>query len=101
MNIIPLGKIAVPTPGTTVRVTADETIKVHSVTFVQIPGAVGVTSIKNAAGTIFRQFLPSGSSGPDSDAKFHAESGNLIKLADFYVDAATAGEGLYVYYSVV
>jgi hypothetical protein len=100
MRHVTLGKIAVPTPGTPVRVTTDETLEVHCLQFTQIPGAVGKTSIKNAAGAIFQEMLPAGSTGKVDYRCFESNGGNRVKPADFYVDAATANEGLYVTYSV-
>lgn len=94
------GKIAVPTPGTPVRVTNDENLRVHSLTFTQIPGSLGKTLIKDATGTVFLEILPAGTTGESKSHCFGSNGGNGVQPSDFYVDATIANEGLHVSYAI-
>jgi hypothetical protein len=96
------GKIAVPTPGTPVRLTTDATITCHQIVFSPVPGNTGNVHIKYgrslAAPVIMRSFLPAPASGFIDEHCIATDMTNPLYPADFYVDAAVATEGLNVYW---
>lgn len=101
-----LGKIAVPTPGTPVRVTDDTTIRAARIRFATVIGEagrtfVGVEGMNKASGAgVVKEFWPTGAGGAIADElTLEAPSGaHPLRLADYYVDANTGGEGLIVSY---
>jgi hypothetical protein len=76
-----LGKIAVPTPGTPVRVTSDTSIRAHRIRFAVAIGDTGRVSF--------------GVQGMNKST-----AGGDLRPSDHYADANTAGEGLIVVYWV-
>lgn len=100
-----LGKIVVPVPGTPVRVSSDESLRVNRLRFAVVVGEVGrvflgVAGMNRATGAgVIKEFWPTGAGGGVAD-EFVIESptGDLLRPADYYIDANTAGEGLIVAY---
>lgn len=99
------GKIAVPTPGTPARLTSDASLRVARLRFAGVIGEVGriflgVAGMNKANGAgVIKEFWPTGAGGGVAD-EFVVESsnGDLLRPADYYIDANTAGEGLIVSY---
>lgn len=100
MKCFPLGKIVVPTPGTRVAVTADQTIYAAMIEFDADPAMTGATATvkDNASGTVIAPLLKPASGYSDSWQTPSASEGNPIRVADFAVDVATAGDGVFVTY---
>jgi hypothetical protein len=104
MQAVPLGKIAVPTPGTPVRIATVYTpcarIRFESplsnahVAWVGTAGLVGSTLTK-----VIKQLqFPAAGAIADS-IEFEAYDGdNELNLADYWLDANTASEGVIVTY---
>ena len=96
------GKIAVPTPGTLVRLTTDTTLRVARLRFAAVIGEtgrvfLGVAGMNKANGTgVIKEFWPTGSGGGVADQIEFAAIDNryLLIPADYYVDANNASEGL-------
>ena len=107
MQAITLGLIGVPTPGTPVRVSSDETLRAMLMLVRTVPGFGGKTYLgvagmnKNSAektgvirilseppafGPQDGEVLPPGTGG----------AGNVIQVSDYWVDADVAGEGVTV-----
>ena len=98
------GKIAVPAPGTPVRLTADTTLRVSRLRFAPVIGEVGrvflgVAGMNKVTGAgVVKEFWPTGAGGGVSD-EFVIDSPNGdLRPADYYIDANTAGEGLIIAY---
>lgn len=107
MTVTSIGKIAAATPGTPVRVTNDLEIFCHRIMFAVIPGNTGKTYIgtagmqKSTLTSVARVFTAP-NAGPQ-DGMILPPSGdgtNAYRLADFYVDSDTAGDGVLVTYWV-
>ena len=100
------GKIAVPTPGTLVRLTTDTTLRVARLRFAVVIGEtgrvfLGVAGMNKANGTgVIKEFWPTGGGGGVADQiEFAAiDKRRLLVPADYYVDANNAGEGLVASY---
>jgi hypothetical protein len=105
MTIKPMGRINVPTPGTPVPLSTDETATVSKLFFQVIPGLTGKTYVgaptmhkTTLAGTA-RVLWPNSAGGFSETFYIEAEDGeDSIHLADYAVDADVAGEGLLVTY---
>jgi hypothetical protein len=99
-----LGKIAVPSPGTPVRVTSDTSIRAHRIRFAVVVGEtgrvfLGVAGMNKATGTgVVKEFWPTGACGGVADELVLESAAGDLRPADYYVDANTAGEGLIVAY---
>ena len=99
-----LGKVAVPTPGTPVRVTSDTTIRAHRIRFAVAIGEtgrvfLGVAGLNKASGAgVLKEFWPTGAGGGVADELVIESAAGDLRLSDYYVDANTAGEGLIVAY---
>ncbi len=99
-----LGKVAVPTPGTPVRVTSDTTIRAHRIRFAVAIGEtgrvfLGVAGLNKASGAgVVKEFWPTGAGGGVADELVIESAAGDLRLSDYYVDANTAGEGLIVAY---
>ncbi len=98
------GKVAVPTPGTPVRLTADQTLRVTRLRFAPAIGEVGrifvgVAGMNKANGTgVIKEFWPTGAGGGVADELIIDSPAGELRPADYYIDANTAGEGLIVAY---
>ncbi len=102
------GRIAVPTPGTPVRLTADTNLRVARLRFAVVIGEtgrvfVGVAGMNKATGVgVIKEFWLTGAGGGIAD-DFSIETPDgqhFVVSADYYVDANTANEGLIVAYWV-
>ncbi len=113
MQALSFGKIAVPTPGTPVRVTTDTNLRVSRMRFASLIGEIGrvflgVAGMNKSTGAgVIKEFWPTGAGGGIADAfEVCAEQRDLVDdrhmlaPSDYYVDANTAGEGLIVCYCV-
>ena len=109
MLVISLGKIAVPTPGTPVRVTTDCKLRVSRIRFAPLIGEVGrmflgVAGMNKSTGAgVIKEFWPTGAGGGIADGfevggdqRDLVDDRHLLAPSDYYVDANTAGEGLMV-----
>jgi hypothetical protein len=100
------GKIAVPTPGTPVRVTSDTSIRAHRIRFAVAIGEtgrvfLGVAGMNKASGAgVVKEFWPTGAGGGVADELVLESAAGDLRPSDYYVDANTAGEGLIVAYWV-
>lgn len=100
------GKIAVPTPGTPVRVTSDTTIRAHRIRFAVAIGEtgrvfLGVQGMNKATGAgVVKEFWPTGAGGGVADELVIESAAGELRPSDYYVDANSAGEGLIVAYWV-
>jgi hypothetical protein len=105
MTIHPLGRINVPTPGTPVPLSTNETVTVAKLFFQVIPGLTGKTYVgaptmtkTTLAGTA-RILWPNSTGGFSETFYIETQDGeDSIHLADYAVDADVAGEGLLVTY---
>ena len=101
-----LEKIAVPTPGTPVRVTSDTTIRANRIRFAVAIGEtgrvfLGVQGMNKATGAgVVKEFWPTGAGGGVADELVIESAAGELRPSDYYVDANTAGEGLIVAYWV-
>ena len=101
-----LGKIAVPSPGTPVRVTSDTTIRAHRIRLAVAIGDtgrvfLGVQGMNKATGAgVVKEFWPTGAGGGVSDEFVIESAAGELRPSDYYVDANSAGEGLIVAYWV-
>ncbi len=99
-----LGKVAVPTPGTPVRVTSDTTIRAHRIRFAVAIGEtgrvfLGVEGMDKATGAgVVKEFWPTGVSGGVAGELVLESAAGDLRPSDYYVDTNTAGEGLIVAY---
>jgi hypothetical protein len=107
MQTISMGLIRVPTPGTPVRVTADDSLNVAMMVIRTVPGFTGKTYVgvtgmdkhtTNYAGVV-RVFSEPPAFGPQDGEIFPpypSGQSNVIHPADFWVDADVANEGVTV-----
>jgi len=107
MQAISLGLIAVPTPGTPVQVTTDQTLEVALMVVRTVPGFSGRTYLGLAgmnkgsaamAGVIRVLSEPPAAGPQDGEVLPPSASGegNILRAADYWVDADVAGEGVMV-----
>lgn len=107
MTFFSLGKIPVPTPGTRVRVTSDESIAAARIQIAVDPANTGKCYVgsstlnKTTLAGCVRVFTAPGD-GPQDGLLVPPMpgGGNVHRLADYYVDADVAAEGLLVAYWV-
>ncbi|MBI4905582.1 MAG: hypothetical protein HY820_18260 [Acidobacteria bacterium] len=98
------GKIAVPTPGTPVRLSSDLTLRVGRLRFAPVIGEVGrvfvgVSGMNKANGAgVIKEFWPTGAGGGVADEFVIDSPSGELRPSDYYIDANTAGEGLIVAY---
>ena len=98
------GKIAVPTPGTPVRLSSDQTLRVSRMRFAAVIGEVGrvfvgVAGMTKANGSgVIKEFWPTGAGGGVADEFVIDSPAGELRPSDYYIDANTAGEGLIVAY---
>jgi hypothetical protein len=105
MTIHSMGRVNVPTPGTPVPLSTDETVTVSKLFFQAIPGLTGKTyagaptmTKATLAGTA-RVLAPNSTGGFSETFYVETQDGeDSIHLADYAVDADVAGEGLLVTY---
>ena len=88
------GKIAVAVPGTPVPITTDTDLRVAKLRFAVVIGEtgrvfLGVAGMNKATG-----------GGIADEIVLGSPNGDLLRPADYYVDANVAGEGLIVAYWV-
>jgi len=101
-----LGKVAVPSPGTPVRVTSGTTIRAHRIRFAVAIGEtgrafLGVQGMNKSSGAgVVKEFWPTGAGGGVADELVLESAAGELRPSDYYVDANTAGEGLIVAYWV-
>jgi hypothetical protein len=104
MNILSVGRVTVPTPGTPVRVIATSTpcarvfisqsLIATGKTYLGVQGMVGATGVG-----VIKAFLPPGTTGQADQWQFGGP-GDSFDLMELYIDAAVAGDGLHVSYAV-
>jgi hypothetical protein len=101
------GKIAVPVPGTPVPITTDTDLRVAKLRFAVVIGETGRVFLgvaemnKATGGGVLKEFWPTGAGGGVADEiVLESPTGDLLRPADYYVDANVAGEGLMVAYWV-
>ena len=100
------GKIAVPTPGTPVRVTTNTDLRASRIRFAAVIGEtgrvfLGIAGMNKANGTgVIKEFWPTGAGGGVADAfeVWAVDERHLLAPADYYIDANNGGEGLIVAY---
>lgn len=99
-----LGRIAVPTPGTPVRVTSDTSIRACRIRFAVVIGEtgrvfLGLQGMNKATGAgVVKEFWPTGAGGGVADEFVVESASGDLRPSDYYLDANTAGEGLIVAY---
>ena len=107
MQAISLGLIAVPTPGTPVRISTDASLLAMMMVVRTVPGFTGKTYLglagmnKNSPAKtgVMRILSEPPAAGPqDGEAVPPTSSGhgNQVQVADYWVDADVAGEGVLV-----
>ena len=101
------GKVAGPTPGTPVPITTDTNLRAAKLRFAVVIGEtgrvfLGVAGMNKATGSgVIKEFWPTGAGGGIADELvLESPNGDLLRPADYYVDATVAGEGLIVAYWV-
>ena len=107
MQAISMGLIRVPTPGTAVRITDDDTLRVMLMVVRTVPGFTGKTYL-GVAGMdkgsavktgVLRILSEPPVYGPQDGEVVPAAVGghsNVVTVADYWVDADVAGEGVIV-----
>jgi hypothetical protein len=108
MKAYSLGKIAVPTPGTPVRVTTDNSLLVSRIVFTAVAAAndqvatgwvsIGLANFVRTTGVGLITTLRPPGAGLQHGRIEIAETENSIQLSDYWVDASVAGEGAIVAY---
>jgi hypothetical protein len=107
MQTVSLGLIRVPTPGTPVRVTTDESLHVAMMTVQTVPGFTGKTYVGLAGlakdswtkSGVVRVFSEPPAFGPQDGEVLpptQTGHGNVLRPSDFWVDADVANEGVTV-----
>ena len=107
MQTVSLGLIRVPTPGTPVRVCADESLQVTMLVIRTVPGFsgktyVGLAGMQKDSWTktgVVRVLSEPSSFGPQDGEVLpagNAGAGNVLRPSDFWVDADVANEGVTV-----
>ena len=107
MQAIPLGLISVTTPGVPVPISVDDTLRVTLIVVRTVPGFTGRTYVglagmnKSSAHMtgVIRVMAEPPISGPQDGEVLPPSSGghgNVIRAADYWVDADVAGEGVMV-----
>lgn len=105
MTINSLGRVNVPTPGTPVPLSTDETATACRLFFQAVPGLTGKTyagvpaMTKATLAGVARVLSPNPTGGFSENFYIESQDGeNSIHLAGYAVDADVAGEGLLVTY---
>lgn len=111
MQTVALGVVRVPTPGTPVPITTDLSVRVMQVVFRTVPGFTGKTYIglagmnkssANMTGVVRILSEPPAFGPQDGESIPPSPNGatNVVRLADFWIDADVANEGVVVSYFV-
>jgi hypothetical protein len=104
-----LGVVGVPMPGTPVRVSSDPRMVARRIRFAAVIGHtgkvyVGASNLDRATlSGVVKEFWPTGVGGGIADellVEAPATAGNVLRLADYWVDANVPYEGLLVEYWV-
>jgi len=105
MTINTKGRVNVATPGTPVPLTTDNTVVASKLFFQVIPGLTGKTYVgvasmaKATLAGVARVLWPNAAGGFSETFYIEAQDGaNSIRVADYFVDADVAGEGLLATY---
>src|SRR5271154_5977245 len=105
MTINCLGRVNVPTPGTPVPLSTNESVTASKLFFQVIPGLTGKTyaglptMTKATLAGVARILWPNAAGGFSETLYIESQDGeNSIHLANYAVDADVAGEGLLVTY---
>lgn len=99
-----LGKVVVPTPGTPVQLSASASLPpVHSLRFSVIAGGTGKVYLGTAGmnkatlAGVLKEFWPTGvGGGVDDSFTLPMSEREPYNVADYWIDAAVAGEGLII-----
>jgi hypothetical protein len=97
MQLVSLGKIAVPTAGVPVAVTASNAMA-KQVVFRSASGNAGLTKVLDSAGTLAAELEKPTAGAITDEFKTPVMEGNLIPVKQFSVDAATNGDNVIVSY---
>jgi hypothetical protein len=107
MQTVSLGLIRVPTPGTPVRITADESLHVTMIVVRTVPGFTGKTYVglagmskdswnKNGVVRVLSEAPAFGPQDGEVMPAYPTGQANVIRPSDFWVDADVANEGVTV-----
>jgi hypothetical protein len=107
MQTVSLGVVRVPTPGTPVRITSDETLNVTMIVVRTVPGFtgrtyIGVAGMDKSSWTksgVIRVFSEPPAFGPQDGDVLPAVAtgaGNVLRASDFWIDADVPNEGVTV-----
>jgi hypothetical protein len=111
MQALSLGLIRVPTPGTPVRITTDESIRAMMIVIRTVPGFTGKTYLgvqgmnKNSSNLpgVVRVLSEPPAYGPQDGEVLPPTSsgqGNVLRPSDYWVDADIANEGVLISYYI-
>ena len=105
MNINCIGRVNVATPGTPVPLSTDPTATASKLFFQAVPGLTGKTYVgvptmhQATLAGVARVLAPNPTSAFSETFEIESQDGaNSIRLAEYAVDVAVAGEGLLVTY---
>ena len=111
MIVKTLGLIKPATPGTPIQVTTDRSIVAHKIWVSPQPGVTQKTYLGRSTLTrigdtpelraIIKVFLPPSVSGFCPTFIIDGKSGNPLVLADYWVDADLAAQGLIIAYTEI
>ncbi len=101
MQMLSLGKIVVPTAGTPVQISTvgggtGPWPQAHKIIFRPASSNTGIVYVK--VGGVIAAELQKPSAGMTDQFETPSIDGNQIQLNQFFVDAATNGDGVYVSY---
>jgi hypothetical protein len=106
MTISPLGKITVTTAGTPVQITATPTACYGFIVSPDIANAgathFGVAGlVKATRAGVIRTFLKPAATGEGDYIRITSPGGNILNLADYWIDAETSADAMLVSYITV
>ena len=107
MQAISLGLIRVPSPGVPVPISTDDTLRAMQIMFRTVPGFTGRTYVglagmdktSPAKTGVLRILSEPPAFGPQDGDEFPpsaGDRGNVLRAADYWVDADVANEGVLV-----
>jgi len=107
MQAISLGLVRVPSPGTPVRITNDDALRVAMIVVRTVPGFTGRTyfgiqgldkASANMTGVVRILSEPPAFGPQDGEVipPSPGGQGNVVQVADYWVDADVAGEGVVI-----